>query len=375
MALIQNTGPESDSVFTDTVGYSFRVGSSFLSVTQLGVWDQNTDGLNRPNSIGLWDDAGSLLGSVVIPMGQVAPLDGKFRYHPLSLPVILSPNTVYVLGAFAPDGGEYRAQNDGFRPPTFSAGAVLVGSRRNNIQFTFSFPTANESYPGQSIMGPNLQYDVVPVPEPSAALLAACAGLILAVRRGKSCPSQTMNAIKATAVLLALLSISAPSATAQNNLVPLLKIPQELTPTFAETGIDPYSLGSKARFAASHGDGDRLPAQRNSHNQQIREYVEDRAKRAEAQLTTLTGEENVLPREDWEKLTQGLIKLEQKIAHQKTLEKAAAKPTAPANRDPRAQQRREADEWWAAEMQRQATKKQIEDTVRQELDNRRRFGR
>lgn len=141
-----------------------------MSVTQFGVYDSGGDGLAQTNTVGLWDESGTLLGFAGFPPGTAAPLVGEFRYAFLgSGPLLLNANTSYVLGAYSPGLGEIRIQ--GVPPPTFSSDATLIGTRRNN-QIQFSFPRLESgTFPGQAVVGPNMQYTVVP--EPCGASLLA----------------------------------------------------------------------------------------------------------------------------------------------------------------------------------------------------------
>ncbi|MFC1707626.1 DUF4082 domain-containing protein [Planctomycetota bacterium] len=88
---------------TGTQGYSFEV-SETISVTHLGIWDQGQDGLIANHQVGLWVQAGALLGSVTVYAGVASPLTGEWRFEPLGSPVTLNPGTTYVVGAEYPSG-------------------------------------------------------------------------------------------------------------------------------------------------------------------------------------------------------------------------------------------------------------------------------
>jgi hypothetical protein len=92
-------GPLGFSSGNDTYGFDFTVGATSLLVTDLGLWDVNSDGFSNAHIIGLWDNSGNLLGSVPIAAGTVDPLTGEFRYAPLVIPVTLAAGSTYVLGA------------------------------------------------------------------------------------------------------------------------------------------------------------------------------------------------------------------------------------------------------------------------------------
>lgn len=91
-----------------TIGYQFQVGALPLSVTALGVEDDDLssvgtfgDGLIDAHGVTLWDSDGNPLGSVTVPAGTVGSLaDGAFRYVNLGSPILLSPGGTYYIGAF-----------------------------------------------------------------------------------------------------------------------------------------------------------------------------------------------------------------------------------------------------------------------------------
>ena len=88
-----------------SLGTKLTVGSSDLIVTQLGIWDNNSDGLIQGHDAGIWNwDTSQLLGSVTIPSGTAGTLIGEFRYVALTTPVYLSAGSTYVFGAYYPGG-------------------------------------------------------------------------------------------------------------------------------------------------------------------------------------------------------------------------------------------------------------------------------
>src|SRR5262245_56958919 len=74
-----------------TYGYTFTVGSSPISVTQLGIWTP-TNGLMLDHEVGLWDNSGNLLTSVTVPTFATSAPSG-FSYEPVPSAVLLNPNT------------------------------------------------------------------------------------------------------------------------------------------------------------------------------------------------------------------------------------------------------------------------------------------
>ena len=77
---------------TGTDGYGFKVGSSSLFVTALGIWDSpepTPNGLDEAHDVSIWTTDGVLLGRVNVPSGTAGALDGPV---PLRVPVG-SPNS------------------------------------------------------------------------------------------------------------------------------------------------------------------------------------------------------------------------------------------------------------------------------------------
>jgi hypothetical protein len=162
-----------------SVGWQFNVLSP-LTVTDLEWFDPNGPagaGLSTAHTVGIWNPAGALLTSVVIPAGVAAPLDGMFRFETVA-PVNLPVGNGYVVG-----GQNFAANTD--RLACGSGGdcdGLLVQTLDPNLAFvnaTFSgaggfqeptlFSIAHEGFYGPS-------FSVVPGPIAGAGL----PGLILA---------------------------------------------------------------------------------------------------------------------------------------------------------------------------------------------------
>ena len=96
------TGPYGGStLFLDTVGYSFTVGSNALSASKLGVADTAGTGLPLVTKVGLWNNNGDLLASKSLPAGTSATLSNYFRWIDLDSPITLDAHTTYRIGAQA----------------------------------------------------------------------------------------------------------------------------------------------------------------------------------------------------------------------------------------------------------------------------------
>ncbi len=82
-----------------TYGYRFRAAED-LTVTALGVFDINSDGLNATTvDVGLWDDSGTLLGEVDVLGGTNAPIQNGFRYQSLATNINLTSGNFYRVAA------------------------------------------------------------------------------------------------------------------------------------------------------------------------------------------------------------------------------------------------------------------------------------
>ena len=142
------TMPAGQTLFSDTVGYKFTVGSKPLKVSALGVAKGN--GLNSANQVGLWNESGQLLASATIPLN--ATLENGFLWQNLSAEVTLAATTTYTVGVCGSDyryNGALGLQND----------VTLLGFVRNNQQGVFSKPSSTVTA-GQGAVGANLKYTV-----------------------------------------------------------------------------------------------------------------------------------------------------------------------------------------------------------------------
>jgi PEP-CTERM motif len=148
-----------------TLGFEFSA-TQAITVTQLGVFDNNQDGLVDSYPVGLYAMDGTLIASATVGSGTTDPLVNQFRYQSIA-PVTLAPGT-YFLGALyltGDDGVLFPGDSTGFATApaiTFIQSTFASGS-------TLSPPTAPSSdMPG--FFGPNLIFTAA-VPEPSSLLL------------------------------------------------------------------------------------------------------------------------------------------------------------------------------------------------------------
>jgi len=150
-----------------TYGAEFTVGSLDLSVTDLGAFDLGEDGLNESHQVGLWDSSNTLLGSVTVPAGTGATLIGEYRYVSLALPVALSANTTYWIGALFDNQGttdDIGIQGSASVDPAIASANL---QRRSITLNTFERPTDPSGVNGWAA---NMQFTAVPEPQSYAAL-------------------------------------------------------------------------------------------------------------------------------------------------------------------------------------------------------------
>lgn len=164
----------SSATDNQTVGWSFSVAAgSGVTVNALGWWDHNQDGLGGAHEVGIWNTAGSLLGSATVAAGTVAPLTGSFRYADVT-PFALTGGETYIIGGF-----DSQADSDSY---ITGVGGLTMGSQisflqaaRSGTDTGFVVPTTFANNSGGRF-GPNFQFTatpVTPVPEPGTYAMMA----------------------------------------------------------------------------------------------------------------------------------------------------------------------------------------------------------
>jgi len=166
-----------------TIGWSFTVASpNDLTVTSLGFWDATPGtSLAQSHQVGIWTGDGStLLGSITVQIDSL--LSDSFRYEDVT-PFVLTSGMSYLIGAAITS-----PFSDVYTVPasiTTDAAITLTGSARNGSSEGFSAPTIVTA--GNGRIGPNFEFTLNQVPEPSALLLTFTGlGLLAASRRTKS---------------------------------------------------------------------------------------------------------------------------------------------------------------------------------------------
>ncbi len=178
------------------IGPVITVSGLGVTVSQLGVFDYNDDGLAASHTVTLFSNAGGVntaLGSVTVPAGGAATASG-YQYVALTAPLVLLPGSYSVIAYNldgAGGGGAGNIDPYGEAAQSFNGGTNLTTSG-----VTFAFTTAaSPSYPGGGTSPANLSSasfiytnNVAAAPEPSqfAGLglgVLGLAGLALKARK------------------------------------------------------------------------------------------------------------------------------------------------------------------------------------------------
>lgn len=158
-----------------TIGWSFTVGPQDITVTGLGFFDQNGDGLNTAHDVGMWTDSGSPLAFLTIPSGSASTLANGFRFESLGSSLVLQASQSYVIGGHVRfDSADvfFAGTTATFAPEiTYGTGRDMAGQ-----PFTegFGFPYRSRTDISGGFFGPNFQFETQAVPEPSTLTLLLC---------------------------------------------------------------------------------------------------------------------------------------------------------------------------------------------------------
>jgi len=156
-----------------TVGISFTVGAQDLSVTSLGYFDRDQNGLGITHQVSIWNSGGTQIANTTVLSGTGSTLVGSFRYENLGSPVTLTAGQTYTLGAFigAQDSVGYHLL--GTTHPTVDSAVTVIDDdlRANTGSFTRPTTLANTPFWGASMQ-------FTPVPEPAEWAAMAGIGLL-----------------------------------------------------------------------------------------------------------------------------------------------------------------------------------------------------
>ncbi|MCP9442298.1 MAG: hypothetical protein NNA20_06865 [Nitrospira sp.] len=158
-----------------TLGWKFVVHEPAYA-TALGVYDSGQDGLADSAVIGLWlATGGDPLIEATVPAGTDAPLDGLFRFVPISATPLL-PGTEYIIGSYLP--GELATSflgTNGVVDPL----VTIIEARYSNPWEGFAFPALTDpDSSGTALLGANLRAAPIPLPATVWFFGAGIAGLV-----------------------------------------------------------------------------------------------------------------------------------------------------------------------------------------------------
>jgi hypothetical protein len=167
------------------IGWEFKA-TAEIQVTKLGFYDSGQDGLLTSHTLGLFDAATqSLLASVTISAGSVAPIEGPLVIlspaHPIPIggfryvnipPALLPAGHDYVVGATAAGYVDSTANYSPTRDVLQTASEIMFVQGRYTFFGPQGFQFPANVFPSADF-GPAFEFNAVP--EPSAVVLLAWA--------------------------------------------------------------------------------------------------------------------------------------------------------------------------------------------------------
>ena len=168
-----------------TQAYNGALGNEFdvlspagISVTRLGVFDSNSDGLNSTITVGIFDRATSaLVGTSLAFTGNDGSLEDGSRWITLVSPITLAAGFQGMVVAQGYDGAEQNGNvgTGSTASPTDDGGGAIsfVGGSRFGPGGVFAYPTNVDGGPANRYHAGNFDYDIIPEPSSLALLLGA----------------------------------------------------------------------------------------------------------------------------------------------------------------------------------------------------------
>lgn len=186
-ALTYTGGGTIGSILSFTLGWQFSLASP-VTITSLGIWDQESDGLGDAHNVSIWSNTGTLLLQSNVPSGTAGTLVSGFRFS--SGVTIVSGTATLPAGTYV-IGASYLTTNDSFVdsvPAVNATTASGVTYLQNRVATSVdTFPTMNIGPSERGYFGANFRFTTaVNGPEPATFALLALGTLtagIVAKRR------------------------------------------------------------------------------------------------------------------------------------------------------------------------------------------------
>ena len=169
-----------------TFGTPFVVGASPITITSLGFFDRDNNGLGASHVVAIYNQASqTLLGQVTVQAGTASTLHDGTRWEQLGTSITLDAGTAYMLATMGGGDTMNFSQNPG-QLPTLGSGFTLMpgGGFTQAPGPSIQYPGANQ-VTGMWLFGANMEAGAsVAVPEPSqwammGVTLAGAAGFAL----------------------------------------------------------------------------------------------------------------------------------------------------------------------------------------------------
>ena len=181
-----------DFNFEQTIGWQFDVQSE-ITVTHMGWFDENHDGLEIPHEVAIFDPGGQIIAGthVVIPTGTLVSLLGDWRsvaIPPTTLPI----GQGYIAAGYNGTHSECVYVNV---PQRVHPGLVYVDATFAPLNNTFERPT-HVSFPFDGFYGVGFEVEggfATPYCDPGAANSVSAGGAVLASTGGYGTAGATFD--------------------------------------------------------------------------------------------------------------------------------------------------------------------------------------
>jgi hypothetical protein len=140
-----------------------------IRVTELGLYDYNSDGLLGSHPIGVWDQSGHLLASTVMDAWQILPLSNNCRWKDIE-DIVLTQDQEYTISFYSSNISHADFQINSYSSVQFTSSITYITALYGGT--SFARPTNTTSL---ARVGPNFSFVVVP--EPATISLLFIAGL------------------------------------------------------------------------------------------------------------------------------------------------------------------------------------------------------